>query len=235
MGPLAPEGCRRLACDGALTRVLVTRHPDHQQHPSHHRHPDHHKTPTTMTAPTATATVPPATAMKPWRSGCGRRWRCCRRRLEGHRPSRWRSAGPPGSSGPPNAPPWPSATVVVCSQAVRGRWPGARPITCGTGCTAARPIWPTWRCYAGPIIERSMRAAGDCNAIPTDSSPPSHPTDPTGHSDDDIPPPPDRDVPGSHRFAASRAGGRLATTGWPLSGWRASRLRRRRTTRPGRP
>jgi len=26
-GPLAPEGCRRLACDGALTRVLVTRQP----------------------------------------------------------------------------------------------------------------------------------------------------------------------------------------------------------------
>jgi hypothetical protein len=26
-GPLAPEACRRLACDGAVTRVLVTRHP----------------------------------------------------------------------------------------------------------------------------------------------------------------------------------------------------------------
>jgi hypothetical protein len=26
-GPLAPEGCRRLACDGVLTRVLVTRQP----------------------------------------------------------------------------------------------------------------------------------------------------------------------------------------------------------------
>jgi hypothetical protein len=33
-GPLAPEACRRLACDGALTRVLVTRHP------SDHRHRD---------------------------------------------------------------------------------------------------------------------------------------------------------------------------------------------------
>jgi Domain of unknown function (DUF222)/HNH endonuclease len=30
-GPLAPEACRRLACDGAVTRVLVRRHP-----PSHH-------------------------------------------------------------------------------------------------------------------------------------------------------------------------------------------------------
>jgi hypothetical protein len=35
-GPLDPETCRRLACDGALTRVLVTR-----QQPGHHRHPDH--------------------------------------------------------------------------------------------------------------------------------------------------------------------------------------------------
>jgi hypothetical protein len=26
-GPLTPEGCRRLACDGAVTRVLVSRHP----------------------------------------------------------------------------------------------------------------------------------------------------------------------------------------------------------------
>jgi Domain of unknown function (DUF222)/HNH endonuclease len=26
-GPLDPEACRRLACDGAVTRVLVTRHP----------------------------------------------------------------------------------------------------------------------------------------------------------------------------------------------------------------
>ena len=27
--PLDPEACRRLACDGAVTRVLVSRHPDH--------------------------------------------------------------------------------------------------------------------------------------------------------------------------------------------------------------
>jgi Domain of unknown function (DUF222)/HNH endonuclease len=48
-GPLAPEACRRLACDGALTRVLVTRHPsvhgDHHHGPDldpSHDHPDHH-------------------------------------------------------------------------------------------------------------------------------------------------------------------------------------------------
>jgi hypothetical protein len=28
--PLEPEACRRLACDGTVTRVLVTRHPGHQ-------------------------------------------------------------------------------------------------------------------------------------------------------------------------------------------------------------
>ena len=33
VGPLDPETCRRLACDGAVTRVLVTRHPDHTTTP----------------------------------------------------------------------------------------------------------------------------------------------------------------------------------------------------------
>jgi HNH endonuclease len=35
MGPLDPETCRRLACDGAVTRVLVTRHPSDHHHPNH--------------------------------------------------------------------------------------------------------------------------------------------------------------------------------------------------------
>jgi hypothetical protein len=39
-GPLAPQACQRLACDSALTRVLVTRHP--ADHPGHHDHPDGH-------------------------------------------------------------------------------------------------------------------------------------------------------------------------------------------------
>jgi hypothetical protein len=56
-GPLGPEACRRLACDGALTRVLVTRQPTghHGHHgqqgdgdpggqhdPGGHHHPGHH-------------------------------------------------------------------------------------------------------------------------------------------------------------------------------------------------
>ena len=44
LGALDPEGCRRLACDSAVTRVLVTRHPtthhDHEDPCGHgHRHP----------------------------------------------------------------------------------------------------------------------------------------------------------------------------------------------------
>jgi Domain of unknown function (DUF222)/HNH endonuclease len=41
IGVLDPEACRRLACDGAVTRVLVSRHqtqPDHE-HDHHDRHP----------------------------------------------------------------------------------------------------------------------------------------------------------------------------------------------------
>jgi hypothetical protein len=38
-GPLDPEACQRLACDGAVTRVLVTRQ-HHHHHPSRHRHLD---------------------------------------------------------------------------------------------------------------------------------------------------------------------------------------------------
>jgi hypothetical protein len=45
-GPLSPEACRRLACNGAVTRVLVTRQPsghpgDHGHDPGgHHPHDD---------------------------------------------------------------------------------------------------------------------------------------------------------------------------------------------------
>jgi hypothetical protein len=40
MGPLGPEACRRLACDGAVTRVLVTR--QHAGHPDGHGDPGGH-------------------------------------------------------------------------------------------------------------------------------------------------------------------------------------------------
>jgi Domain of unknown function (DUF222)/HNH endonuclease len=49
MGPLEPEACRRLACDGAVTRVLVTRQSSHHEDPSdhdgHHGDPGEHDDP----------------------------------------------------------------------------------------------------------------------------------------------------------------------------------------------
>ena len=156
-GPLDPEACRRLACDSAVTRVLVTRHP--RPSPSPPR-----ATPTLVAEQDHTLRPEPVQPVAvpggAGRSGCGRRWRCCPRSWGVRRPSRWRSAGPAGSSRPPNGPPWRFVTVAVCSLAVRGRWPGARPIICATGCMVARPIWPTWPCCAGRIIGRSMRGAG---------------------------------------------------------------------------
>jgi hypothetical protein len=44
--PLDPETCRRLACDGAVTRVLVTRHPSaHGHHGDPAAHRGHHGDP----------------------------------------------------------------------------------------------------------------------------------------------------------------------------------------------
>jgi hypothetical protein len=43
-GPLEPEACRRLACDGAVTWVVVTRQPDQPatgRQADGHRHPTH--------------------------------------------------------------------------------------------------------------------------------------------------------------------------------------------------
>jgi hypothetical protein len=40
--PLAPEACQRLACDSALTRVLVTRHPDQDHGDGRHDPGDEH-------------------------------------------------------------------------------------------------------------------------------------------------------------------------------------------------
>jgi Domain of unknown function (DUF222) len=137
-GPLDPEECRRLACDAAVTRVLVTRHPTH-----HHPGDDGG----------LAARLRAAAALLPRPSGAPR-------------PSRWRWAAAAGSSAPPNAPRWWSATAAARWRAVSDRRAGARPIICATGSTAARQIWPTWRWCAGPIIGRSMRAAGGFSAIP---------------------------------------------------------------------
>ena len=67
VGPLPPEACRRLACDGALTRVLVTRHPTDHHHDTNHGTdgPDHQHGPggdggLTALLQTAARRLPPA-------------------------------------------------------------------------------------------------------------------------------------------------------------------------------
>jgi Domain of unknown function (DUF222) len=147
LGALDPEGCRRLARDGAVTRVLITRQPPtHDHDPGSPRDHDalggHDRDGGLATRlQTAAALLPRSWAAPP--------------------ASPWTSAGPAGSSTPPNAPPWPGGTGAVASPAVTGPWPGVTPTTSSTGWTAARPTFPTWPCCAGPSIGRSMRAAGN--------------------------------------------------------------------------
>src|ERR671912_834672 len=120
------------------------------------------------------ATIPAGTGTEGWRPGSEPRRPCSPRPWVGPRPSRWRSAGPPESSNPPNAPPWPSATGAVSSPTVNGPWPGAKPIICGTGAMAAPPTWPTSPCCAEPTTAPCTRGAGGCNEIPTAASPRPH-------------------------------------------------------------
>ena len=174
-GPLDPEACQRLACDGAVTRVLVTRHPSGQHH-----HPGHD--------PIGGAPAQP---------------------LEVGRTTRVIQAAQRTALAVRDG--------VVCSPTASGRWPGARPIICATGCTAAPPIWPIWPCCAGPTIGRSMRAAGGSPAAPTVSSPPPHRTGDIPPPDD-IPPPPDRRrAAPRHRAQRSRSGCGLARWAGPAA------------------
>ena len=113
VGPLDREACRRLACDGALTRVVVSRHPD----PTGQPHPG----PTTALPP-ITASPPTTTPTGRWdsSSGYGPPRPCCPRCWAARPASPWRSGGPPGSSTPPSAAPWPSATAAASSRAATG-------------------------------------------------------------------------------------------------------------------
>ena len=112
-GPLDPEACRRLACDGAVTRVLVTRQPlatttrpppDGQARPA--THDPSGEAPPEPHHPNGTDGLQPGS--RPPRPCYPRPWAA-------PPPNPWRSAGPPGSSNPPNAPPWPSAMAAVSS------------------------------------------------------------------------------------------------------------------------
>jgi hypothetical protein len=144
-GPPGPGGCRRLACDGVLTRVLVTRHPPPATTGRTRAAPGDHDAHGGGGDGGLAARLQTAAALPP------RSW-------AGLPASPWMSGGPAGSSSPANAPPWPGPTGAVASPAVTGPWPGATPIICSTGWTAAPPTWP---CCAGPSIGRSTRAAGN--------------------------------------------------------------------------
>jgi hypothetical protein len=111
VGPLDPEACQRLACDGAVTRVLVTRQrPGHLSHPAttpagrneRSQLPKGRQGWRPATPPTRRAlrpATPPTTTRAPmagWRRGCGPRRRCYPQPWGVRPPSRWRSAGPAG-------------------------------------------------------------------------------------------------------------------------------------------
>jgi hypothetical protein len=135
-GPLAPETCRRLACDGAVTRVLVTRHPTNQGGDGG----------LAGRLGAAATRLPPALGGAPTQP------------LEVGRASRVVTAA--------NGPPWWSATAAARWPAATGPRPGVRPITWSTGSMAAPRIWPIWRWCAGLIIGRCTRAAGGWPATP---------------------------------------------------------------------
>ena len=135
-GPLDPQACQRLACDAAVTGVLVTRHPTSPPSPNDPSSPPptqdpnaDHRPPTPSRAPTPRPTRPPGTGNQPAAQNPSRtqgltgRWppmALLPPALGGAAdPSRWRSAGPAGSSSPPNAAPGPSATAAVSSDCDR--------------------------------------------------------------------------------------------------------------------
>ena len=178
-GPLDPEACRRLACDGAMTRVLVTRHPtQHQQHPTGHHDLEHG----------ASAETSPTASDPSGVAGLGGRLQAAMALLPpilgGVPPSRWTSAGPAGSCCPPSGPLSPSVTAGVCSPAAAGPWPGATLIIYATGSTAARPTSRISPWCAELTTAPSTRAAGGWPANPTATSLPPHRIENTG-------PPPD--------------------------------------------
>ncbi len=158
-GPLDPEACRRLACDGALTRVLVTRHPSHKDlrdHPGHDRPGDHEDLAARLR--TAMALLPPVLGGAPAQPlEVGRSSRVVSPAQRAALTVRDGGCGFPGCHRP----------LAWCQAHHRA-----------TGCTAAPPTWPAWPCCAGPTIGRSTRAAGNSPAPPTAPSPPTPPQRP---------------------------------------------------------
>jgi hypothetical protein len=240
-GPLDPEACRRLACDGAVTRVLVTGHPSHQQHRDHDPSGEQRSAVPAPQGKPRLATPDPtdqqgiATHDPTHQQGLAARLRTAMTLLPpvlGGAPTQPLEVGRTTRVvPPPNVSLWPCATAAVGSPAVPGPWPGARPIICATGCTAAPPTWRIWRCCAGPTTGRSMRAAGGCTATGMVGWPPPHRIeDPNAH-----PPPPDlqvippggraRRVHGARTPSATMPGACTGIRGGGRRGWgRRARL-----------
>jgi hypothetical protein len=148
--PLDPETCRRLACDGAVTRVLVSRHPTHQ-HPDHGSGPDdgpeHQDHPAADGDGSLAARLQAAATRLPATLGGAPT-----QPLEVGRTSRVVTAAQRAALLIRDG----GCAVAGCERPPA--WCEAHHLS--TGCTAAPPTWPTWPWCAGPTIGRSMRAAG---------------------------------------------------------------------------
>ena len=128
--PLDPEACRRLACDGAVTRVLVTRHP----------------TTTTTTTTTTPAPIAPTTRTA-WVTRAA--WPPCSRRRPGGSPSPWWRPHPtpggrphhPGRHRRPTGRPGRPRRRLCRPRLHSDPRPGAKPTISATGCMAAPPTW----------------------------------------------------------------------------------------------
>ena len=151
-GPLEPEACRRLACDGAVTRVMVSRQPAHDHHPETSSI-DHDPAATHGAADHEIPAGPAATHGSAADRGVGvggggspqdrpgtrhpsgepvglqARLRAAMALLPpdlgGAPAGPWMWVGRPGSSSQTSGPPWRSATGAASSPIVIGRWPGA--------------------------------------------------------------------------------------------------------------
>ena len=137
VGPLDPEACRRLACDGAVTRVLVTRQPTD---PTHDPHGPGDEEGLAGRLRAAMALLPPILGGAPTQPlEVGRTSRVVQAAQRAALAIRDGGCAVAGCDRPPA---WCEATI------------------CATGCMAAPRIWPIWPCCAGPITGRSMRRAG---------------------------------------------------------------------------
>ena len=129
--PLPPEACRRLACDGTVTRVVVSRHAGGRgQLPGHGQLPGRGQ-PLLSDQPLpghgAGADAPLSTCGDPSSRDLGLEARLRAAMAQLPRPwvgppaSPWTSAGPPGSSHRRSGPRWPSGTAAVCFPIAPGR------------------------------------------------------------------------------------------------------------------